>query len=534
MRGVSCVQDQCRKHCGGSVISVHVVMATWTDWQASVVPITLRDLASERSLALRVLAAEAALDRTVTWVHVSELDDPTPFLEGGELLLSTGLVIDDATDFPAFVARLAGCGVAALGFGTGLRHESVPTGLLRAASEAGLPLLEVPRRTPFIAISKVVSAALAADAYAEVTTTNSAQQALTRAALRAGRSGVIRKLAQLLGAWVLLVEESGRLVHASPASAARRLTAVASEIERVRSRQGPVSATFTAESDRVSVQALSSRPRTYLVVGRPERLGRTDQHVLNSCASLLTVAMARSQSLTTAQRSLRTGVLRLFLAGATEDALTCASDAWGPPPEEPVRVIAGSGPPAARASLLDLLESEADDIGFFGGLDDHVVLVTADGGQGDNHLRRLARTHETMHFGVSEPAEYGAADKAYGQALHAVESAERSGVPVMRFADIAGSGLLGVVRPAEAQAFAESLLGPLRRHDERGRGDLVVSLREWLAHHGQWDPAAARLGVHRHTLRNRMSKVAELLDVDLDSPGTRAELWLTLQLLGPG
>jgi purine catabolism regulator len=50
----------------------------------------------------------------------------------------------------------------------------------------------------------------------------------------------------------------------------------------------------------------------------------------------------------------------------------------------------------------------------------------------------------------------------------------------------------------------------------------------WLAAHGQWEAAAGRLGVHRHTLRKRIRRAAELLDRDLDSPGVRAELWLAL------
>ena len=62
--------------------------------------------------------------------------------------------------------------------------------------------------------------------------------------------------------------------------------------------------------------------------------------------------------------------------------------------------------------------------------------------------------------------------------------------------------------------------------DRAGPGDLVESLRIWLAAHGQWEPAAARLGVHRHTLRKRIRRAEELLGRDLDSPGVRAELWL--------
>jgi purine catabolism regulator len=102
---------------------------------------------------------------------------------------------------------------------------------------------------------------------------------------------------------------------------------------------------------------------------------------------------------------------------------------------------------------------------------------------------------------------------------------------VTTFGEIAMPGISAMVAPDEARAFAESLLAPLIAHDLAGRGDLVNSLRAWLSHHGQWDPSAAALGVHRHTLRHRITTVGELLGRDLDSPGTRSELWLALEII---
>ena len=58
----------------------------------------------------------------------------------------------------------------------------------------------------------------------------------------------------------------------------------------------------------------------------------------------------------------------------------------------------------------------------------------------------------------------------------------------------------------------------------------VESLAAWLARHGQWDAAAADLGVHRHTLRYRMQRVEELLGRSLDDADLRAELWLALRV----
>jgi len=91
----------------------------------------------------------------------------------------------------------------------------------------------------------------------------------------------------------------------------------------------------------------------------------------------------------------------------------------------------------------------------------------------------------------------------------------------------------GIIDPAAGQAFADSLLGGLIEHDRTGRGDLLASLRVWLTHLGQWDPAAGELGIHRHTLRNRMNTVEDILGRSLDSPGTRSELWLAMELIAP-
>lgn len=494
---------------------------------------TVRDLVVDRALGLRVLAGAEALDRDVAWVHVSELADPTPFLDGGELLLTTGLIVDQHADFAESVGRLVECGVAALGFGVGLSHESVPGGLLRAAEGAGLPLLEVSRSTPFLAISKAVSRTLAADAYAEVTTTNAAQRALTKAALgKAGQAGLVRRLAQLLDAWVLLLDSAGEPVHAAPASAARRLPDVSAEVDRLRAHPGPGSAAFAAGGDQVSVQALGSRPRAFLGVGRPGRLDRADQHVLNSAAALLTLVLTRSQAQEKAQRRLRTGLMRLILAGQSESARRPAEDLWGPLPPAPLRVLAAAGPSAARDGLFDLLQAGRVPC-YFAELAERVVVLLAEDGDDLGAFERLARTLPELRVGISEPVDYGTVADGHRQAVQSVAAADRIGTSVVRFAELAGRGLLKLLRPSDAEAFAESMLGPLIRHDAAGRGDLVASLREWLGQHGQWDPAASRLGVHRHTLRNRMGKVEELIGASLDSPGVRAELWLALRLVDP-
>ena len=75
-------------------------------------PPTLASVVRNSSLHLTVLAGADHLERQVRWVHTSELDDPTPFLEGGELLLTTGIKLGRTTaQLQAYVHRLADAGV---------------------------------------------------------------------------------------------------------------------------------------------------------------------------------------------------------------------------------------------------------------------------------------------------------------------------------------------------------------------------------------------------------------------------------------
>ena len=94
--------------------------------------LTVQSLTDE--LGLKLLSGdEEAGDREIRWVHISELLDPTPWLSGGELLLTTGIQLESADLQRKFVARLRDAEVAGLGFGTGFDHSKVPKALLTAA-----------------------------------------------------------------------------------------------------------------------------------------------------------------------------------------------------------------------------------------------------------------------------------------------------------------------------------------------------------------------------------------------------------------
>src|SRR5690348_1947252 len=120
---------------------------------------TLGALVRTLSLELRILVPgpPGAMEAEVTWVHTTELPDPSNYVRERELVLTNGLWIGQVT--PAeFVASMRRAGAAGVMFGLLATTPTTPRELVDACREADLPLLEISPRVPFTAVSETVAA----------------------------------------------------------------------------------------------------------------------------------------------------------------------------------------------------------------------------------------------------------------------------------------------------------------------------------------------------------------------------------------
>ncbi|KPC80517.1 PucR family transcriptional regulator [Streptomyces sp. NRRL WC-3753] len=543
-------------------------------------PPTLASLVHHSALKLTVRAGEDRLDVPVRWAHVSELADPVPYMEGGELLLITALKLDaeDPEVMRRYVKRLAGAGVVGLGFAVGVNYDDIPPALVEAAREEGLPLLEVPRRTPFLAISKAVSAAIAADQYRAVTAGFAAQRELTRRTLADGPEGLLAALAAQVDGWAALYDASGAVVATAPEWAGRRAARLTADVQRLRERPAPASSvvggTGNSEhpenADRVELHSLgtSRRPRSALAVGTAAALGTAERYAVHSAIALLTLTTERSRSLHEAGLRIDAAVLRMLLAGEPDHARTVAGSLYGGLLDAPFRIVVAESA-AARSRAAGTAQAAGDTGGDTGGdplgtlteivesaaarsgeavlavpEGERLVVLATDGGAAvaacveyasaleaarPTSESRSGGDDESLVVGLSAPSGPIAASAAYKQAEQALSVARRRGRVCVEHEHLAAGSVLPLLADDAVRAFADGLLRALRDHDATGRGDLVASLRAWLSRHGQWDAAAADLGVHRHTLRYRMRRVEEILGRSLDDPDVRMELWLALK-----
>src|SRR5436190_12838139 len=126
--------------------------------------IRVEDLLRSPALQLRLVAGEPGVSRRVAWAHVSELEDPTPWLFGSEMIMTTGIAIArSAARQRAYLERLDDAGVACLALSEQLSVPPLTRAFLDAAGERGFAVVEVPLAVPFMAISQEVAAAVQVD-----------------------------------------------------------------------------------------------------------------------------------------------------------------------------------------------------------------------------------------------------------------------------------------------------------------------------------------------------------------------------------
>ena len=517
-------------------------------------PITVADLCALPDLALRVVAGPEALHREIRIVHVSEVVDPTPWLTGGELLLVTGLRFDPGTDLRAYVRRLAEAGLSGIGFGVGFGFDDVPAAMRAEADSAGIPLLRVPVDTPYVAISEAVASVISADRYEAIGRALAAQQDLTRAALGSG-TAFVQELARHLGGWVAQTTVDGEVVHAWPPSAAERVAELLPDLSRARELGGLSSASIVTPGTSTVVQPLTldGTPRGFLLAGLERSLGAYERSVLTSAISLLTLELERARRLADGVHRQRARVLESVLtAGAISAEARQQLVSWGladadvrvcvllgapddgaggiaattpeDPAEQPIAVheevlllVAGSES-AAAVTPLTTAAGPALVIAF---TEDDRLLGS---------LERIASREPGRALGVGDALPLADLLRNHRAALHAAVLGRSDGRAVTRFTDFpALQMLLRSTEPSALRGFVQQTLGPLaeERAGEREQ-QLRRTLEVFLGANGRWIETAQQLGVHRHTLRSRIDRIAEITGRHPDQAYDRMELWLAL------
>ncbi|MFF5436108.1 PucR family transcriptional regulator [Streptomyces achromogenes] len=141
-----------------------------------------RVLTLERVLAgePEVVAGADRLDRPVRWVHVAEAADVGVMLSGGEMVLTTGVLLaGDEAGQAEYIRSLHRAEAAAVVLGLGRAFPAPPEAMRRAAERCGLPMVVLHRPFPFAELTEEVQSRLVRHKFAAVSLSETVRTELT-------------------------------------------------------------------------------------------------------------------------------------------------------------------------------------------------------------------------------------------------------------------------------------------------------------------------------------------------------------------
>ena len=520
--------------------------------------VLVSDLIDGADLGVRAVLLPAP-HAAVTWVVATELLQPASYLEGGELVLTTGLVMADAeaATWREYVASLVEAGVAALGLGTGIAFDTVPEDLREACRAGRLNLIEVPLEVSFASISREVGAMLQATepeigAEGAGNEETLVLQQLTRAAAKDNQSAIMRALASILRGEVSLRDATGRTVVGPFGPEATGIDdEVAECIARIRPAGMRGAGAVGLGDMRLVVRpvGITGEPERYLATVQRETLTRAQTLGVDLAWSFLNLIAESSKAFTGWLLQLVGASTRHLLAGDIAQGLALADQVQElvltrlPSPERrsvPAtggghqwRVVCLEGGSADVAGLSTVLarllvESRGAPVG------ERLLWRTDRGGTRLMILGEVERVPslledgsvtpwtERMRIGVSGPVGVTDLPRGAQQALSVCTGTRQLGQAV-RWETSGLPSVTDLLDEERAQAFARARLGGVADQPE-----LLELLRIYLSEAGAVQRIAERLGVHRNSVPARLVRLRRALGVDIEDAEQRANLWCAL------
>jgi PucR family transcriptional regulator, purine catabolism regulatory protein len=521
--------------------------------------LTVRGLVSEMGLELATGGGGA--DAPVRWVHISELPDPTPWLSGGELLLTTGIQLDTDKRQREFVRLLAGHQLAGLGFGTGFDHEQLPAAMIQEADDLGFPVFEVPYELPFIALTEKAFARLVNEQYEVLQRGIAIHKRLERLVLEeSGLDEVVRALAAATGGAVCVLSSRGETIS----SKAFRRQVPEDALEQVRAEvvrrseelaggnsRGTENAEFAPDHPEIAGRSLvlpvslrgRGAPQAWLVAARDTGgLGDFERLILQQAVTVVALELMRQRAMRDTERRLAGDVLAEALTGRlSEDELAMRVRPFGIGQDAAVLVFTGGdGAPTPQCEAeLDRFLADAG-VGALVATRERLLCAVVDVDEGMDPVALAGRARDglsedggPLRAAASRAAPVGVLRRTFHEARCALEAAalaNGSSSPVASYRDLGAFQLLLSLQDDDAlRLYCDSVLGPLEDASGEYGDELIRSLEAFIEQNGQWERAARQLYCHRHTLRYRIRRVEQLTGRDLSSARDRIEFWLALR-----
>jgi sugar diacid utilization regulator len=273
-----------------------------------------------------------------------------------------------------------------------------------------------------------------------------------------------------------------------------------------------------------------------------------DLVALEHGATVLSMELARLRSIADTELRLRRDLVQELLAGTDDESALARAEALDYDLRRPHRVVVVEGKGRSRApdALLSAVRRamrQAGLTGLFETWSGNVAVITP--GHTDwERLRGMVLSDlggSQCHIGVgsscARPSELPRSLREAGLALR-LQKTLLPGNSACEYPKLGVFRMLAAIPDlSDVDGFVREWLGSLLDYDARKKAELVHTLTQYLEHGGNYDATAAKLSVHKSTLKYRLQRIRDLTGLELNDPDVHFNLqlatraWGTLQAL---
>lgn len=507
--------------------------------------LTVGSLVAVRELGLSVLVTgpPEALETELSWVHTTELPDPSGYIGRSELVMTNGLWMPEVQP-EAFVEACCAAGARGIVFGLLDATPRTPPALIDACREANLLLLQLPVEVPFAAVTHAAANVLADDRRGSLMATLlRAETFANTLAAEHGAAGVLRVLRREHPDLPLaLVDRTGALL----AEAGTSLTAADRTVTTTALARKPPPLELVLDTGTATLVPVGAfgRPEAALLCLRPAAdLSDAQQSALSQAAHFLVLDIARRQAVRANEERFAHELIDMIVSGtgSTPD-ITRRLAAFGLDAGEPLVVLAvssrGETTMSELAAGLGAALSERGIPAMTATGPHDVVVVLAwrqpDGGLIDwCHGLAADLSSYAPTLAVADPVHSaGNLRTALLEARRTSQVLGRTGrnITVARLADLPTyHTVLSSIEPQLLQHL-RAILNPLRAYDAKhADGALESTLRHLIEYQGHYTKTAQALHLHVNGLYGRLDRIHTLTGRDPRTLEGRLDLLLALE-----
>ncbi len=509
---------------------------------------------------VKVVAGGDGLDRQIRWCHIIDNPEIVRWIQGGELLLTTGYGWPEAEQSSRRTIRaLNGKRLAAILFDPGPFLGQIPANVVDEAGRLALPVLAAPRKLRFADVTEAIGRELIRRQYEMIERADRYHRQITAAAVEArDLNDIARTVCGLTRRSVTIEDAEFRLLARAECEEARWPAPPPGEMSHLRSGERLRNADGAVRLDGRVACAIRAGTEIlgylWILEGDPP-LGDLELRVAEHGSMVAALHILRQRSQAAVEARIGHTVVDALIRGDVpeEDLIERARLLGFDPGGDYVVLIVSILDPAGRSRkwpltsrdeyyrrehaaqvLRRMLGQERLPILCTYSLNRIVCLLSVDRMPDESEwLGRFVRVlHEhlaaadgvapvlialgTAHAGLAGVSKgYWEADKALGLA----KGTDR----ILFFEDLTLAHLLAQISDTTSlAAMYTRTLGPVLA-SPKGR---VLRETLWALVDAGFnkEAAAAALGIHRNTMRGRVQRVQTLLCRSLDEPAVRRDL----------